>query len=282
MRLRENALVEVNLTRRRETDNKYPAKTVVKALRILEHLGTVEHGDSITEISQKLRIGKSTVYRLLATLSDHDFVWLDPYSGHYILGAKLLSFTEYLSQQSTLIRYGSVTLDDLSKQSNETCNMGVLDGYQVLYLMKKDGVHPLRMSGQVGRKLPAHCTALGKVLLSGLSEEELASTFKHVQNLETFTPNTISNLDTLKRQLVRVRDTGLALDNEELYASVMCLAAPVRDFSGRIIAAISISFPKFRMDPDKLDDFKSLLISSAEEFSRQLGYKPHVTAEVKS
>ena len=182
-------------------DNKYPVKSLIKALNILEHIGTWEHGVGLTEISKKLGIGKSTVHRLLATLIDHDFVWVDPRSSNYMLGSKILQLSGQLNRQSILIRYAEPIISRLTRDTNETCNLGVLDGDEVLYLMLKESDNPLRMSGQVGKRLPAHCTALGKVLLSGLSKQELAGIYGTRTNLETYTSNTVSTIAELEKQL---------------------------------------------------------------------------------
>jgi len=175
-----------------------------------------------------------------------------------------------------------VILEGLAKSSDETCNMGVLVGGEVLYMIKKESSNPFRMSGQVEKKLPAHCTALGKVLLSGLSVEELGKAIDNAPHLEAFSINSIATLRELKRHLVKVRQTGLAFDDEELNSGAVRLAGPVREYRGRIIAAISISFPKHRIVPGKLEAFKALLSAACLDFSRQLGYQSPVVLEVQS
>ncbi len=260
-------------------NNKYPVKSLRKALSILEHLGTTTGGCTLTEISAKLRIGKSTVHRLLATLMDFDFVWLDSYTSHYILGARILQLSEQLSRQSILVRYGEPIVSRLAKATDETCNLGVLNGKEVLYLIMKESKNPLRMSGQVGKRLPAHCTALGKALLSDLSREDLIQLYGKKQTFDRLTSNTVATLDELREHLEKVRQTGLAFDNEEIYPGVVCLAAPIRDRFGKVSAAVSISFPKNRIDPGKLETFKSLLLESGREFSQELGYQEAVLVE---
>ena len=260
-------------------DNKYPVKSLVKALNIVEFLGTTESGSTLTEISAKLRIGKSTVHRLLATLRDHDFVWLDSNSSRYVLGAKVLQLSEQLSRHSILIRYGAPILLRLSQATDETCNLGVLDGREVLYLIMKESSHPLQVSGQVGKRLPAHCTAVGKALLTGLSREEIIRLYGRKQNLEAPTSNSISALSDLCDHIDKVRKTGLAIDNEELYTGVVCMGTPIRNRQNKVVAAISIAFPKHRIDPETLENSKSLLLDSAAEFSRQLGYQVRVAEE---
>ena len=119
---------------RLRSPNKYPVKSLRKALGVLTCLGKSDTGMTLTEISAAIKIGKSTVHRLLATLLDEDFVWLDPYSSRYILGAKVLQLSNQLSHQSILIRYGGPVLKRLATVVNETCNLGVLEGDQVHYL----------------------------------------------------------------------------------------------------------------------------------------------------
>lgn len=256
------------------TDNKYPVKSLIKALGILEYLGSSESGSTLTEISSQLRIGKSTVHRLLATLRDHDFVWLEPYSSRYILGARVLQLSEQLNRQSILVRYAEPILGRLSRATGETCNLGVLDGRQVLYLIIKESNEPLRMTGRVGKRLPAHCTALGKALLSGLSQEELTHLYSKVQKLETPTAKSVSSVPELWQQIGKIRSAGVVFDYEEVYPGVVCIGTPVRGRGGKVIAAVSISFPKNRVNPKKLQQFKSLLVDAARELSGDLGYEP--------
>jgi DNA-binding IclR family transcriptional regulator len=259
--------------------NKYPVKSVVKTLAILEHLGAATSGTTLTEISTKLRIGKSTIHRLLATLRDHDFVWLDPLSSRYILGARILQLSEQLNHQSILIRYGEPIVSRLARATGETCNLGVLDGSSVLYLIIKESGNPLRMTGQVGKRLPAHCTALGKALLTGLTRDELGDLYRKTKKLETFTPKSVRNISDLLQSVEKTQEAGIAVDDEEIYAGVHCFGAPVRDHSGRVIAAISVSFPKNRANSKTLDRFRSLLLDAAGDLAHQLGYKEPALAE---
>lgn len=257
----------------RSNDNKYPVKSLVKALDILAFLGTSDSGASLTDISRALKIGKSTIHRILATLRERDFVWLDPDSSRYLLGAKFLRFAGALSRQSTLIRYGEAVIAQLADGTDETCNLGVLDGTEVVYLIIRESKNPLRMTGQAGKRLPAHCTALGKALLSSLAEEGLTRLYSNSRDLVRPTANCISTLAELSAQLAKVRKSGLAFDNGELYPGVECIAAPVRDYQGTIIAAVSVSFPKNRIGPAKLETFKSMLLACSDVLSQQFGYQ---------
>jgi len=254
-------------------DNKYPVKSLIKALGILVYLGTLESGSTLTEISAKLRIGKSTVHRLLGTLRDHDFVWLEPYSSRYILGARVLQLSEQLSHQSLLVRYGAAILSRLARDTGETCNLGLLDGKSVLYLVIKESNAPLRMTGTVGKRLPAHCTALGKALLCGLSRVELVRLYGKTAKLEAPTKKSISTVSALLEHIDKNRSARAVFEYEETFPGVVCMAAPVRTHGGKIIAAISIAFPRNRVSSKQMQEFKVLLLDAAQELSGELGYQ---------
>jgi DNA-binding IclR family transcriptional regulator len=258
---------------KKSTQSKYPVKSLTKALNILDILGGSSNGETLTSISGKLRLGKSTVHRLLATLRDHDFVWLDSHSGNYLIGAKVLQLSEQLSQQSILIRYGEPVIEALMKVTNETINLGVLEGNSVLYIIKKEADIPLKMSGKVGKRFPAHCTAMGKVLLAGLPREELKALYPSDVALPQQTPKSTATVAELEKHLEKVRQQGVAFDNEELYPGVVCIAAPVRNHQGQTIAAISLSLPKHRLEPESSNEFKTQLLQSASHLSRRLGYE---------
>ena len=262
--------------------NKYPVKSVVKTLNVLEYLGSSPNGTTLTEISTKLRIGKSTIHRLLGTLRDHDFVWLDPLSSRYILGARILQLSEQLSHQSILIRYGEPILSRLAAETGETCNLGVLDGQSVLYLIIKESGNPLRMTGQVGKRLPAHCTSLGKALLCGLTREEFDDLYRGTKKLDKLTAKSLHTVPELLSVVEGARREKIMIDDEEIFNGVYCLGTAIRDHSGRVISAISISFPKLRVDPKTLERFRALLLDSAAELSRALSYRLPVTTEARA
>src|SRR5207244_4196198 len=130
--------------------------------------------------------------------------------------ARILQLSEQLNHQSILIRYGEPILAKLAHATGETCNLGVLDRRSVLYLIMKESKNPFRMSGQVGKRLPAHCTALGKALLTGLTREELSELYGKEKKLETFTDNTVSTVSDLLQHVEKSRHNGYAVDNEEI------------------------------------------------------------------
>ena len=215
---------------------KYPVKSLAKALRLLEFLGKPQEGTSIAVLSKELKIGKSTVHRLLATLREFDLVWLDPTTSNYALGARILRWSDLLVRQNLLIRHGLPILRELMNTSRETANLAVLEGNEVLYVAQCESNERLRTSEAVGTRAPAHSTSLGKVLFAMLPEEHFDEVYKNTESLERVTPNTITERSRLKVHLQKVRQEGVAYDFEENVIGVVCIGTVVRDFAGKPVA----------------------------------------------
>ncbi len=252
---------------------KYPVKSLAKALRLLEVLGRPKEGTSIAVLSKELRIGKSTVHRLLATLREFDLVWLDPSTSNYALGARILRWSDLLVRQNLLIRHGLPILRELMNSSRETANLAVLEGDEVLYIAQCESTERLRTSEAVGTRAPAHSTSLGKVLYAMLPEEEIDEIYKNKESLERVTPNTITDKSRLKVHLQKVRQEGVAYDFEENVIGVVCLGTVVRNFTGAPVAGLSISVPTQRVRGENLSALKEQLLNAANKLSAELGYE---------
>lgn len=251
---------------------KYPVKSLAKALRILDTVGRFQHGTSIVSLSTELKMGKSTVHRLLATLREFDLIWLDPTTSNYALGSRILRWSDLLVQQNLLVRHGLPVLRDLVSVGRETANLAVLDGADVLYMAQFESMERLRMSEAVGTRQPAHSTALGKALLASLPEEEFDQLYSKLDVLKSPTANTITDKRHLKEHLQKVRNEGLAYDFEENVVGVVCLGAVVRNFTGKPIAAMSVSLPIQRFRGERSINLKEHLLDAASRLSTELGY----------
>jgi DNA-binding IclR family transcriptional regulator len=253
---------------------KYPVKSLAKALRILDTVGRFQHGTSIAALSKELKMGKSTVHRLLATLREFDLIWFDPTTSNYALGSRILRWSDLLVQQNLLVRHGLPVLRDLVSAGRETANLAILDGAEVLYVAQFESMERLRLSEAVGNRHPAHCTALGKALLACVPEEEFEQLYGKAEVLKGLTANTITSKRRLKEHLQKVRNEGVAYDFEENVAGVVCLGAVVRNFTGKPIAAMSVSLPIQRLRGDNLITLKEHLIDAVNRLSTELGYNP--------
>jgi IclR family KDG regulon transcriptional repressor len=253
---------------------KYPVKSLAKALRILDTVGRFQHGTSIAALSKELKMGKSTVHRLLATLREFDLIWFDPTTSNYALGSRILRWSDLLVQQNPLVRHGLPVLRELVSAGRETANLAVMDGADVLYVAQFESMERLRMSEAVGTRHPAHCTALGKALLASLSEEEFDQLYSKVDALKSLTANTIADKRRLKEHLQKVRNEAVAYDFEENVVGVVCLGAVVRNFTGKPIAAMSVSLPIQRLRGESLITLKEHLLNAVNRLSRELGHNP--------
>jgi len=254
-----------------KTNPNYPIKVLDKTFSILDILFQHDSSMHITEISEKLGLYPSTTHRILDTLKHWGYVEQDLKTQKYRLGLKLLALGMAKLHQMDLVKEATPYLKELVKLCNETVHLGVLEGGEVLYLAKEESSQTIRMISYVGRRAPLHCTALGKVLLAHLSLEERKRTLGG-KELPPLTENTITDKKELEKELDKVREQGFALDQEENEKDVRCVAAPIRNYKGDVIAALSISSPIFRIDKNAQDNLKEALMKTGEKISQRLGY----------
>ncbi len=254
---------------------KYPVKSLTKAFALLDTLGRFENGTGIAVLSKELKIGKSTVHRLLATLREFDLVWFDPGTSTYALGSRILRWSDLLMRQNLLIRHGAPVLRDLVQASHETANLAVLQGTDVVFMDRFESSQKLRMTEAVGSHCPAHCTALGKSLLATMSEDEFKALYSGSESLKPMTPNSITTKERLWEHLQKVRQDGVAYDFEENVVGGVCLGTVVRNHTGKPVAALSISLPTQRLRGEILITLKDFLQKAANRLSSELGYVAH-------
>ena len=249
----------------------YPIKVLDKSLSVLELLLRQDSDMNITEMSEKLGFYPSTTHRILDTLKYWGYVEQDSHTQKYQLGLKALELGMTKLHKMDLVREATPYLKELVNQYNETVHLGALEKKEVMYLAKKESSQTIRMISYVGKRAPLHCTALGKVLLSYLPEEERRKILEGKQ-LPRLTERTITDKEELEKNLEQVKKQGFALDNEENEKDVCCMAVPIRNYQGTVIAALSISRPSFRMYKNKQKDLEKALIEIGEKISKRMGY----------
>jgi len=249
----------------------YPIKVLDKSLSVLEILLQQGSAMNMTELSEKLGFYPSTIHRILDTLKYWGYVEQDPNTQKYQLGLKLLELGMAKFHQMDLVREATPYLKELVKECNETVHLGVLEEEEVMYLAKEESSQTIRMISYVGKRAPLHCTALGKMLLAHLSADERIKILGE-KVLPRLTENTITDKRELEKELGKVREQGFALDREENEKDIRCVAAPIRNYQGEVIAAISISSPIFRIDKNAQNDLKKVLIETSKKISKRLGY----------
>jgi DNA-binding IclR family transcriptional regulator len=255
-----------------KTTPNYPIKVLTKTFAILDVL--LEHKTPMTmsEISEKLKFYPSTVHRILDTLKYGGYVEQNPDNQKYQLGLKLLELGMAKIHQIDLVKEAKPFLKELAKKCNETVHLAILEDTNVLYLAKEESSQTIRMISYVGRRGPLHCTALGKVLLAFLPLEERGELLDRLE-LFRLTENTITDRVQLETELNTIIEKGFAMDREENEKDVRCLAAPVKNYKGRVIAAVSISSPAYRVNKENQNHLKEYLITACQKISSRLGYK---------
>ncbi len=254
-----------------KTQPSYPIKVLDKSLSILETLLQENSPISVTEISERLGIYPSTVHRILDTLKYWGYVEQDPDTQKYQLGLKVLELGMAKLHQMDLVKETTPYLKELVSQCDETVHLGVLENGEVLYVAKEEPSQTIRMVSYVGRRAPVHCTALGKVLLAYLPEEERKEILSK-KGFPHLTENTITSKKELEKELYKVKEQGFALDRGEHEKDVRCIATPIRNHQGKVLAALSISAPAFRIDIDAQNHLWKALIQTSKKISKRLGY----------
>jgi len=220
----------------------------------------VEGDAGVTELSLKLDLGKSTIHRLLSILSELGYVRKNGDNAKYFATLKVFEIGAMVRGRLRLVNLARPYMEDLAKKTDETVNLAFFEAGEVVYIDKVESAETLRIDLAVGRRVPAYCTALGKVFLANLPEKDSEEYLSH-QDLRPLTKNTITSVDELRKSLVKIKNEGFAIDNSELDENIKCIAAPMRDESGNVIAAISIAGPSTRMTESRLNLFKKFLLS---------------------
>jgi DNA-binding IclR family transcriptional regulator len=253
----------------------YSIQTVVNATRLLEAFDDQEEL-GVTELSRLLGLHKNNVFRLLATLEAQGYIEQSSASDRYRLGMKTLERGQAFQRSRTPLRRARPILMSLSNELHESTHLAALRDFEVVHLDGAPGDQLVLTRQRVGERLPAHCTALGKVLIGCASEDVLEAYDRRLSaanGLTARTDGTIVDRDKLFEHLRTVAGAGFALDREECEPGLSCAAAPVYDASGRMVAAISVSGPAFRLGEEHLlRNVVPAVMRAAETLSRELGY----------
>ncbi len=250
-------------------DERQQTSGVIRTIAILEALSR-HRSINLESLAKNTGLPKATLLRFLSTLVSLGYVHRDP-SDLYSLTLKMFSVGSRGLEHLDLINLANPIAQDLCDELGETVHMGVLEEDEAVYVLKKESSFTIRMYSRVGKTIPLYCTAIGKILLSDMSEDELASYLGRV-SLKPFTPNTIRGRDQLSLELARIREQGWALDNEEHEMGTLCIGAPIKDYSGSVIAAISVSWPMFRYNEEEHKRNTAAILQASETLSALFGY----------
>lgn len=255
-----------------EARREYSIQSVVRSFRILDTIAGAEEEIGAQQISRAVGLHISTAFRFLQNLVQSGVVEQNSETGKYRLGLKLLTWGMRVLRQMDLRRDAAPLLRELSEKTGETIHMNVYDRGAAIYIEKIESRTPLRGFSEVGKAAPLHCTGVGKVLMAALPAKELADLLKR-NPLKRFTPNTINETRALKKELERIRAQGVAMDNEEHEPGIRCVAAPVRNHTGKVVASISVAGRTTSVTPARVPELIQAVRETAEKISSRLGYR---------
>ena len=239
-----------------------------KTLLVLE--AALTHS-RFTEVVEATGLAKATTHRILGTLVDRQFITVDA-DGNYLPGPKILSLAGMALQRIDISAIARPFVDELVAKTHCTVHLGVVNGDEIIYLVRADSDRPYVMPSRVGLAIPMHSTGIGKVVLGSWAEDELER-FVARAGLPARTEHTITSLEGLRTEIADVRRLGYAVDREENVAGLGCVAAPIRDHTGTVTYGISISTLLIEHNPEEIEAMSALAVATADKISAALGYR---------
>ncbi|MCM3714814.1 IclR family transcriptional regulator [Halalkalibacter oceani] len=256
-------------------------QSVDRALRILDLFDEYETELKITEISERMVLHKSTVHSLLKTLQKHHYIEQNPENGRYRLGMKLFERGNFVIQSLDLRAIAKEHLIELSRETGRTIHLVILDGKEGVYIDKVESSTASVLYSKIGRRVPIHSSGVGKALVAFKSDAELEQILENYEYTRQ-TENTITNKEDFLQEVKLIQEKGYAIDDQENEPGVFCVAIPVRDYTGQVVAAISSSSTATQLTEDELEKNIDILKATAMELSRKLGYGFQTTKKLGS
>lgn len=253
-------------------DNDNIVQSLDRTIQILEELALHREGCGITCLSNLTGLHKSTVFRLLNTLMHRGYVSKNNENDRYSLGMRILYLSSAILDGMDLRTVARPYLEELCRNTGEVIHLSTLDNGEAVYIDKVESPNKnIRMYSQIGKRVPLHCTGIGKVLLAWLPEREVEHILR-VEGMESYTKNTITNIEDMKMELKKIRDNGYAYDEIEHEEEIRCVAAPIFNINGKVVASVSISGLVLHMTSDRMPQLTQEVLKAAKNISYHLGY----------
>ena len=250
--------------------------SILKAVSVLKSFTPAEPRLSIAEIAREVGIPKTTARRLVTTLATSGLLEQTERTSKYTVGPVLYALGILYLNTQNLFAAAEPVFKLLNDLTAEVVSMSILDRGNVVFVMREEAKHPIRLSQHIGTTFPAYSSAMGRTLLSELTDAEIDDLY-HDERLRPVTSKTVATKTELKLKLEEIRKTGLALDSEGSYEGYEGIAALIRDVNGKAVAAMSFSVPIFRVNKSKREQFATLIKMGASLISYRLGYQDIVT-----
>ena len=245
-------------------------QSIERALDIIEAVAANKNSAVLTKIAEKTGLHKSTAYRIISTLLKRGYLKKNE-DGTYKIGLKLIEAVSYYIDSLELQTEVRPYIAQITAKFGLTSHLGVLEGDKVVYIEKMDIFSNIKLYSQIGLRMPAYCSSLGKCLLANFSNTQLRSIMGQTE-FTRFTHNTITTIEALQKEIDTVRQQGWAIDNEEFEIGHRCIGAPVYDYRGDIIAAISASGNTSILTDARIPEIAEYLKQTAVEISQNMGY----------
>jgi DNA-binding IclR family transcriptional regulator len=242
-----------------------------RGLEILEYIARDGGQATVKDTARHLGVDASTASRLMATLERQGFLQQDPKTLAYWLGTRILELNNALLRTYRLGAYSHEVVQSLARETGEASHLAVLVNGEAVFVDRAVGRGVITVNTEIGARDPTYCTAIGRALLSGLSDDEVRMELKDTA-FKRLTPKTTTTMDELLEKLEVVRAKGYAFDDEEANPGVQCLAAPVFDHSGRMIAAVGLSGPTASIEKATVSKLSKRVLSASRVLSAQLGH----------
>jgi IclR family KDG regulon transcriptional repressor len=243
---------------------------VLRSLDVLELFLEARHGLTAPEVVQRTGLPRTTVHELLTTLTERKYLRRDEATATYHLGLSVFRLGNAFAERLDLHAVGLRVAQWVARQCDETVHVGILEGPDVVYVCKVDSTQSVRMVSRMGGRVPASCTAVGKVLLAHLPEADRSRLLR--RPLAKLTARSIAEPHALANQLDEIRATGVAFEAGESNPDVSCVGAPIRDHSGAVVAALSISVPDMRWNQRSPEEWAAFACEGAARLSAELGF----------
>lgn len=256
----------------RVADDKSRIQSIGKMREILGCFSTVDRHLSLAEIGKRSGLPRPTAHRMLSALREIGFIEQDARNGNYSLGIGLFELGSLALSNMDLLREAKPFMDRISRLAGESAHLGVFNGYEVIVVEREEPTERHARALQPSEASPAYCTGVGKATLAFQRPEIIERVI--TGGLKAYTNHTITAPDVLRRELATIRERGYALDDCEHEIWVRCVAAPIRNASGHVFAALSVTGGADRMTDKKLSDLAPLVVQTADTISRQIGFQP--------
>ena len=256
-------------------------QSIGRGFAIMEEIARNRDGISLAELSKRVGLHNSTTFHLVKTMVSLGYVRQLKDSKRYRIGRPLFALAASALDEIEMMSLATPVLDDLARTTGESAHFSVPMGDAVVVLARTSGPGAFQLTDRVGVVRPAHCTALGKIMLAALAPDQFEGYLRRAE-LKARTPKSIVSAARLEREIAEVRRSGFAIDDGEFDPEVRCVAVPVRDFSGRVMGAMGISGPVWRLSIDALHKRARLVRAAADRLSAEFGYTGEAESPVRA